>query len=192
MLFFWSHLQILHPKKTLDNQEQPHQEQQPTQSPKSIQRNTAITKEPARLNKTEKGHTQKNALPLTAEHANDTLTPRHTKSHQETTQQHRIKFLHTGKENMCLCVCVPIAIPAISLGCLVVVVLIAAVSSTFPRSMCTDDRSKRGGFQSQKRKGYMTGQVWKEELLAKATTIDGRKEWYCRFCSETNVCTRSK
>ena len=28
--------------------------------------------------------------------------------------------------------------------------------------------------------------------LAKAVTIDGRIEWYCRFCSETNVWTRSK
>ena len=38
----------------------------------------------------------------------------------------------------------------------------------------------------------MAGQVRIEELLAKAVTIDGRKEWYCRFCSETNVWTRSK
>ena len=30
----------------------------------------------------------------------------------------------------------------------------------------------------------MAGQVRMEELLAKAVTIDGRKEWYCRFCSE--------
>ena len=30
------------------------------------------------------------------------------------------------------------------------------------------------------------------KLLAKAVTIDGRKDWYCRFCSETNVWTRSK
>ena len=35
----------------------------------------------------------------------------------------------------------------------------------------------------------MAGQVRVEELLAKAVTIDGRKEWYCRFCSEKNVCT---
>ena len=38
----------------------------------------------------------------------------------------------------------------------------------------------------------MAGQVRKEELLAKADTFDGRKEWCCRFCSETNVWTRSK
>ena len=30
-----------------------------------------------------------------------------------------------------------------------------------------------------------------EDLLAEAVTIDGRMEWYCRFCSETNVWTRS-
>ena len=31
-----------------------------------------------------------------------------------------------------------------------------------------------------------------EEILAKAVTIDDRKEWYCRFCSDANVWTRSK
>ena len=31
----------------------------------------------------------------------------------------------------------------------------------------------------------------KKELLAKAATIDGRKEWNCRFCWETNVWKRS-
>ena len=64
-----------------------------------------------------------------------------------------------------LCVCVPIAIPAIFL--------------------CVLD-----GFQAQKRKGYVAGHVRKEELLASAITIDGRKEWFYRFCSETNVWTR--
>ena len=43
------------------------------------------------------------------------------------------------------------------------------------------------GFKTQKRKGSEAGPVRKEELLAKSVTIDGRKEWYCRFCSETNV-----
>ena len=38
----------------------------------------------------------------------------------------------------------------------------------------------------------MAGQVRKEELLAKAVTIDGRKEWCCRVCSETNSWTKSK
>ena len=31
-----------------------------------------------------------------------------------------------------------------------------------------------------------------EEILAKAVTIDDRKEWYCLFCSDTHVWTRSK
>ena len=35
----------------------------------------------------------------------------------------------------------------------------------------------------------MAGQVRVEELLAKAVTVDGRKEWYCRVCWET---TRSR
>ena len=29
-----------------------------------------------------------------------------------------------------------------------------------------------------------------ERVLADAITIDGRKEWTCKFCSETNVWTR--
>ena len=54
----------------------------------------------------------------------------------------------------------------------------AAVSSKFPPVNGTDDRSKGDGFQTQRR----AGQVRTEELLAKAITIDGREEWYCRFC----------
>ena len=61
-----------------------------------------------------------------------------------------------------------------------------------PQSMGADDRSKGDGFLSQKRKGYMAGQVRKWELVAEAVTIDGRKERHCRFCSETKVWTRSK
>ena len=45
---------------------------------------------------------------------------------------------------------------------------------------------KERGWQTQK-KGWMASQVRTEELRAKAVTIDGRKDWYCRFCSETNV-----
>ena len=45
--------------------------------------------------------------------------------------------------------------------------------------MGTDDRSKGGEeWQTQKKKGWMAGQIRKEELLAKAVIIDGRKEWY--------------
>ena len=52
--------------------------------------------------------------------------------------------------------------------------------------------SKGEGWQTQKKRGWMAWQVRMEELHAKAVTIDGRKEWSCRFCSETNVWTRSK
>ena len=38
----------------------------------------------------------------------------------------------------------------------------------------------------------MAGQVRMEELLAKAVSIDGRKEWHCRVSSEMNVWTRSQ
>ena len=54
----------------------------------------------------------------------------------------------------------------------------------FLQSMGADDLSEGEGWQMLKK--------WMEELLAKAITIDGRKEWCCRFCSETNVWTRSK
>ena len=41
----------------------------------------------------------------------------------------------------------------------------------------------------------LDGQVkcgWKSFLQWRSPLIDGRKQWYCRFCSETNVWTRSK
>ena len=38
----------------------------------------------------------------------------------------------------------------------------------------------------------MAGEVLEDELLAKAVVIDGRKEWCCCSCSETNFWTRSK
>ena len=47
------------------------------------------------------------------------------------------------------------------------------------------------GFQTQKKKkSWVSGQVRAERVLADATTIDGRKECTCKFCSETNVWTR--
>ena len=44
-------------------------------------------------------------------------------------------------------------------------------------------------FQTQ-RKSWVPGQIRAEKVLADAITIDGRKEWICKFCSETNVWTR--
>ena len=46
------------------------------------------------------------------------------------------------------------------------------------------------GFQTQKKKSWIPGHVRAEKLLADAITIDGRKEWRCKFCSETSVWTR--
>ena len=46
------------------------------------------------------------------------------------------------------------------------------------------------GFQTQKNKSWVSGQVRAERVLAEAITIDGRKEWTCKFCSESNVWTR--
>ena len=56
---------------------------------------------------------------------------------------------------------------------------------------CCSLTSPVEGWQPQK-KGSMAGQARMEELLAKAVTVDGRKEWYCRFCSETDVWTTSE
>ena len=42
----------------------------------------------------------------------------------------------------------------------------------------------------QKNKSWVSDQVRAERVLAEAITIDGRKEWTCRFCSESNVWTR--
>ena len=41
------------------------------------------------------------------------------------------------------------------------------------------------GFQTQKKKSWVSGQVRAERIRAEAITIDGRKEWMCTFCSET-------
>ena len=46
------------------------------------------------------------------------------------------------------------------------------------------------GFQAQKRGSWITGKERAERVLAHAISIDGRKEWTCKFCSESNVWTR--
>ena len=46
------------------------------------------------------------------------------------------------------------------------------------------------GFQTQKNKSWVSGQVRAERVLAEAITIDGRKEWTCKFSLESNVWTR--
>ena len=38
----------------------------------------------------------------------------------------------------------------------------------------------------------MVVQVREDELLSKVVVTNGKKEWYCCFCSETNVWTRAK
>ena len=75
---------------------------------------------------------------------------------------------------------------------LLFVVLTAAVSSNFLQSVGADDRSKGDGWQTQKKRGWMAGQVRMKDPRARAVSTDGRKEWCCRSCSETNVWPRSK
>ena len=42
----------------------------------------------------------------------------------------------------------------------------------------------------QKRGSWIHGKERAERILANAILIDGRKEWICKFCSESNVWTR--
>ena len=47
------------------------------------------------------------------------------------------------------------------------------------------------GFQAQKRVGsWILAKERAQKVLASAISIDGRKEWTCKFCSESNVWTR--
>ena len=46
------------------------------------------------------------------------------------------------------------------------------------------------GFQAQKRGSWIPGKECAERVLASAILIDGRKEWTCKFCSESNVWAR--
>ena len=46
------------------------------------------------------------------------------------------------------------------------------------------------GYQTQRRSSWVLVKDRAERVLADAITIDGRKEWTCKLCSETNVWTR--
>ena len=43
------------------------------------------------------------------------------------------------------------------------------------------------GFQAQKRGSWIPGKERAERVSANAISIDGRKEWTCKFCSESNA-----
>ena len=45
-------------------------------------------------------------------------------------------------------------------------------------------------FQPQKKGSWILEKKRAERVLASSISIDGRKEWTCKFCSESNVCTR--
>ena len=69
------------------------------------------------------------------------------------------------------CVVVLCFLPDLVWSC--VVVFTAAISlKKFLLSMGADDRSKGKGWHTQKEKGWMAGQIRKEELLAKPVKID--------------------
>ena len=46
------------------------------------------------------------------------------------------------------------------------------------------------GLQAQKRGSWIPGKERAERVLANAISIDGRKEWTCKFCAESNVWKR--
>ena len=67
--------------------------------------------------------------------------------------------------------------------CLVVVLsLLHRLSTSF--GMVSD------GFQAQKRGSWILGKERAARVLENAISIDGRKEWTCKFCSGSNVWTR--
>ena len=42
----------------------------------------------------------------------------------------------------------------------------------------------------RREKSWIPGKERAEKMMADAITIDGRKEWICKFCSKSNVLTR--
>ena len=75
-----------------------------------------------------------------------------------------------------LCVC-------LSFSC-AGVVLAALALERFLSGMVSD------GIQTQRRGSWILGEEGAEQVLASAVSIDGWKEWTCKFCSESNVWTR--
>ena len=63
---------------------------------------------------------------------------------------------------------------------------------SLPLSLSKDVRlgMVSGGFQTQRRGSWILGEYRAKRVLASAISIDGRKEWTCKFCSESNVWTR--
>ena len=79
--------------------------------------------------------------------------------------------------------CVLVAIPA---NCVFPSFCVVVAAFTFEVS---GQEMGGDGIQTQKRKSWIPGQHRAEKVLADAITIDGRKEWICKFCSGTNVWT---
>ena len=62
------------------------------------------------------------------------------------------------------------------------------VTSSLALNWCS--RMVGDGFQAQKGGSWISGKERAERVLASAISIDGRREWTCKFCSESNVWTR--
>ena len=78
--------------------------------------------------------------------------------------------------------CASVALPATVLPCAGVV--FTALALSWFSVMVSD------GFQTQRRGSWILAKERAEIVLAGVIAIDGRKEWICKFCSESNVWTR--
>ena len=63
-------------------------------------------------------------------------------------------------------------------------VVYAALALVLRQRMCGD------GHQTQRGKSWIPEKERAEKVLEEAMTIDGEKEWICKFCSESNVWMR--
>ena len=89
----------------------------------------------------------------------------------------RVRCLVCG----CLCCCRD---PGDCLSLVLVWSLPLLLSKDFWSGMGSD------GFQAERRGSWILGKERAERVLAGAISIDGRKEWVSKFCSESNVWTK--
>ena len=81
---------------------------------------------------------------------------------------------------VCLC-CVVLLSRSWRLSFLVLVLSFTALALGWCSGMVSD------GFQTQRIGSCIPGKERTERIFAGAIAIDGRKEWICKYCPETNV-----
>ena len=177
-------------------QKQADQTSTQTETNRDQQRNTGtdtrVTDQPQHKNMSNERHTPDQEM-----NGLDRQAGRRATSHVGSSQLHSNSVcLLTQGEVFGLWFCVVVAIPAtVFLLCVAVAipaivfplsecVVLAALALEFWSGMVSD------GFQTQRRGSWIPGKERAEKVLAGAIAIDGRKEWICKFCSESNVWTR--